>query len=227
MALIKYAALAQELAGSIGGATFARVHSAKIVRGWRRPPYSATAAQREQRQLHAIASNNWFTLLNAAQRLGWETYALTCPFINTLGQTYYLVGFNLYVRNAVIYRVFVGLDLIEAPPFDGFPNPVGLDFNLIHATGVLTINAWDPAPDGGGTLYFHIHNYSRITRNQLPPTLNVRLTVPGIATPPAWLHDYPIPLPLTAGRIHAGIVWYYRDEYTRISKRQTALVPSE
>lgn len=226
MGLIKYGPLGQEIAGSVGGVTFARVYGAKIARGWRKPTQPNSPYQMTQRNLHTQASQRWFSILCAADRANWDGYALTCPFVNTLGDTYHLKGFNLFVRNATIYYQ-MGANWLTAPPtLDGFPYSYLVEYYLTHATGNFGVQSITPALAPDDLIRLSVHALSKSTRNQLTPSRHALYVVVDTDVLPLFLYTYPGTMPGAAGTIKACTRHYVIDSYQRISTPVTTFTNS-
>jgi hypothetical protein len=227
MGIVKYGPLADEVSGTVGGVTFARVHSAKSVRAWRAPVNKRRTAQLTQRYLFARSSGRWFDSLDSTQRGDWDDYAATCSFTNALSEEYFLKGFNMYVRNNSIVVAQGFSDFTEAPTAEGFPPTITLTLTLIHATGVLTLTDQDPAPSNPSEFLFECHTIRKQSRQFPVRQLYSRAYVDFSHSPPYVLCTYPNPLPGSAGQYHALVIWYYWDANNRISKPYTQLVISE
>ena len=227
MALIKYGPLAQEVSGTVGGVTFARVHDAKACRGWRAPANKRRPAQLLLRQIMAVHSGRWFTSLTQTHRQAWIDYAPTCVFTNPLGQNYTISGFNMFVRNATIYNYW-GLEFLVIPPSaPGFPPTYTLSFSLNHTTGVLSVAGCAPTPPAADMALFTVFDIVRASRSFPSGVSLTHLRVTSLNAPPKTIYTYPAPLPGSAGQYKALIEWRWTvaNDY-RISKAQRQLVTS-
>lgn len=218
MARIKYIAPAAEIAGTIGGVTFARAYGVQTARSWRAPVKQQTTWQRWMRTWLAKLSSQWFETLTAAQRTAWQTYAATCPFTDSLGKTYYIKGNNMMIRtNLILSRTLQPQDLV-APIGTGFPTTRTLTLSLTHATGVLALTGVAPAGGAADRLFFFIYTLQKVT------VLNPRLIYlgfqdqPGNVALPFTLYTFPTPLPYSAGDISAWIRFWYYDSDNRVTK---------
>lgn len=227
MGLIKYGPFADEVSGTVGGVTFARVHGAKACRTWRAPVNKRRPNQLAQRYIFSRSSGRWFDSMNSTQRGDWDDYAFTCEFTNALGEPYKLNGFNMYVRNNTIAVAQGFADFTEAPTAEGFPPTITVSFSLIHATGVLTLTDQDPAPSNPSQFLFECHTIRKQSRQFPVRQLYSRAYVDFAHSPPYVLCTYANPLPGSAGQYHALVIWYYWDNFNRISKPYTILVISE
>jgi len=99
MALIKFGAGIADMRGSIGGVVFSRNRFGAIARNRTKPVDPSSAYQQVMRQAVQTLAILWRTVLTADQRDEWATYAANVAWINALGETQYLTGFNMYVRS--------------------------------------------------------------------------------------------------------------------------------
>jgi len=227
MGNIKYGPLAQEVAGTVGGVTFARSYTSKTVRGWRAPVDKRRTAQITQRQIMAYVTGRWYQFLSQDQRDAWDLYAPSCPFTNSLGETYHLNGFNMFVRNLVIQFVHETAIIYDAPTLTGFPTAYTLGWTLTHATGVLEWTSITPAPTSGDYVLLEVHSIRPVTKNF--PFLQ-------IVDRSLWLADTELPVTVYTygelptdftGKLMSQTRHYYLDFWTRISTPVFSHVISE
>lgn len=226
MGLIAYGPLAAELSGSIGGVTFARAHSQKTVRQRARPITHRTYWQNWFRKFTAEASQRWFSALTSPQRTDWATYANSIPLTNALGQTYYLSGFNAFIRGWVLQRMSYTAPQDTAPVTPGFPDETAYTLQLDQTSGVLSLTGIaPPAPDGFWTNFA----YRQLQRSSIATStspLKGIISVAGTPGLPLTLATYAAPLPHAAGGDSAPIHIYWIDATRRISTRRFVLIPS-
>lgn len=124
-----------ELMGSVGGLTFQRNRSGKIVR--QRPTVGKKNTTKQQRshQLHANALRGWQLLTNE-QRSNWNTYALTWTKENKFGQTKTLTGANWY-ESVNFWRNLLSLALLTNPPAHDLPERTPTFEILLSDTSVV------------------------------------------------------------------------------------------
>ena len=214
MALIRYGPIAQEVSGTIGGVTFARVQCGKDARGWRAPVNRKTPNQMFIRYTCSRASKRWFAILTSGDRQAWADYAPSCTFTNSLGQSYTIKGNNFYSRN---YLLIVGhqYGTEAAPPTEpGFGDPYTPVFTLNHSTGVFAFTGITPTPESGLYLLYHISRIQPVTRIYPRPHLFARANTSCGGDFPKTLTTFPNPLPGTAGDFSALIRYYLLDEDT-------------
>lgn len=121
--------IASTVSGSLGGVTGSRNRGGQYLRRRSIPtnPNSTLQATRRASLANAVAS--WTAILTDSQREAWKTWAQNVPFVDSLGQTYYLTGQQAYIRSA----------LRLAPTGAGFVNPGPTVFNNGPAPEVLTV----------------------------------------------------------------------------------------
>ena len=114
MALVKFGGGIAQMAGSIGGTTFARNASGNYARNRTVPVDPNTSYQQVMRSVISILTERWRETLTAAQRTAWATYAAAVAMENRLGEVIHLSGFNHYIRsNSVL------LQISQSPVDDG------------------------------------------------------------------------------------------------------------
>lgn len=115
MALAKFGGGVIQLAGSIGGNTYARNRYGNYVRARTKPTNPNSARQDNVRSAVAYLVDRWSSTLTAAQRTAWGLYADNVAMKNRLGETMHLSGFNHYVRSNTV------LKMTGVPPIDAGP----------------------------------------------------------------------------------------------------------
>jgi len=129
MATAQYGGIITGLRGSIGGMTFSKGGSMQVVKNKAAVPKPVLPQQQAVKQLLARFSPGW-QLLSSSDRTDWATYAATCPFVNSLGQTYYLTGFQMYVRCQMAQATRGTVNVIAAPTASGKGTTPTVDFDL-------------------------------------------------------------------------------------------------
>jgi hypothetical protein len=97
MAKIIWSGLVNELRGKLGGVVFSKSKQGNYVKRLSICVDRKSDIQLEQRGLNSILSQNW-RLLDSSSQLLWINLALQCPLTDSLGHTYYLSGFQIYMR---------------------------------------------------------------------------------------------------------------------------------
>jgi len=115
-----------EASGSYASNTFSHNRGGQYIRQRAVPVNPNTAQQQAIRNTLALLTSNWSSVLTAAQRAGWDTYATNVPISDTLGEPRNIGGIGQYCRSNVA-RVQVGLARIDTAPgvynLGSFTNP--------------------------------------------------------------------------------------------------------
>jgi len=217
MGLIKYGPLAQEVSGSVGGVTFARVHDGKAVRGWRAPVNKHRPLQRTYRNILARASTEWFSTLTPTQRSDWDTYSPTCVFTNALGEPYTISGFNMFTRNRMTQLLYALPADYEAPLIGGFPNTHTPAVVFTHATGVLQVTSITPDIDNDDYIIFRVYNYTKSSRSYPVFRTMGAIKFLGIDAFPYIVWTFYLPLPYSSGYVQSVAHVYIYDSFRRLS----------
>lgn len=158
MALIKFGGGVVQMAGSIGGTTFARNRSGNYARARTTPVNPNTALQVVVRAAMAWLTDRWSLGLTAVQRTAWNLYAANVVMANRLGESINLSGFNHYIRTNLI-RKQLGLSIIDAGPviFEIPASDPVLSITASAATQIITVTYDDTlnwANETEGFLFF-------------------------------------------------------------------------
>jgi len=111
--LFKSELLAQT-SGSLDGTTFSHNRYGRYTRRRATPTNPNSTAQASIRQGMAMAHVAWVAL-SAAVKQGWDDYAAGTPVVNRLGETIYLTGRAMFVRQYVL-RKYSGITQITTAP---------------------------------------------------------------------------------------------------------------
>lgn len=98
MALVKYGGGITDIRGAIGGQVHTKNRFGSIIRQNTKPVNPKTARQVVARAIMTVVVAAWNDTLSSAQRAAWETYANAIAWVNRLGETVELTGFNHFVR---------------------------------------------------------------------------------------------------------------------------------
>lgn len=138
MAIIKLGTAIVGIRGTIGGATYSANKAGPYVKAWGRGSNPRTEPQSAQRGRIAQWAQNWKNL-TSGQQSDWDTYAADPgqEKTNSLGEPYYVSGFNWYVAlNTNLEQA--GAAAIDDAPTD--PTPIA------SLVGSLQLRSTD---DGG------------------------------------------------------------------------------
>lgn len=115
MALVKFGGGVTQMAGSIGGTTFARNRSGNYARAKTKPVNPSSARQNVIRAAIAFLTQRWNQDVTAVQRTAWAAYGSAVTMKNRLGEDINLSGFNHYIRSNSILKQ-QAITLIDAGP---------------------------------------------------------------------------------------------------------------
>jgi hypothetical protein len=223
MGLVVYGPLVQEVSGTVGGVTFARVQCGKDARGWRAPCNKRRPDQLERRSLLSRFSGKWLSELSVAEREDWDIYAATCVFKNSLGLEYHIKGFNFFLRNMLMRYNFQPYPQLTAPTDTGFGQSYSFTWALNHTTGLLTITASDPVISSNTAISVELHALRPITRVFPIPLPIATSEVSTAGGYPVAVYLY-TPIPITSYAQRRALVRYYTfDVSARITQWQWAL----
>ncbi|MDD5484218.1 MAG: hypothetical protein PHP98_11315 [Kiritimatiellae bacterium] len=99
MALIKFGGGIAAIRGSIGGVTYARNRYGSYMRQRTKPVDPASAYQLDVRSNLSALVERWSTVLTQSQRDAWNNFAQQVSWINALGESIQLTGFNMFCRS--------------------------------------------------------------------------------------------------------------------------------
>jgi len=114
MAKIQFSGLASDVRGTIGGITFSASAQGSYVRAWKQAKRPTNVLQLFQQCSYGHLSQLWRGL-DPADILSWQTLSALYPKVDSLGNTYYLNGFMMFMmcnRNLIA----IGEDIIETAP---------------------------------------------------------------------------------------------------------------
>lgn len=115
MALVKFGGGITQMAGSIGGTTYARNRYGNYSRARTKPVNPNTARQVAVRGYMSTLTTRWSNTLTAPQRTAWDLYAANVVMTNRLGETMHLSGYNHYIRSNM-WRLDLGQAVVDAGP---------------------------------------------------------------------------------------------------------------
>ncbi len=104
-----------QASGSLAGSVFSHNRGGMYVRARSIPTNPNSTFQQQLRAFMTQLATNWSSILTAAQRAAWETYAANVPLIDRLGEPRTVTGLNMYVRSNVP-RLQAGLARVDDAP---------------------------------------------------------------------------------------------------------------
>lgn len=137
-------AMTGTMSGSLGGVTASHNRGGQYLRQRVVPTNPATARQNQVRAYLAGANSAW-TMLTDAQRMGWATYASNVPTVDSLGQTIYLTGQQMFIRAWTTQMWTAGATPPTTAPaiFDRGANVVAFTSDTGSSLDELEIDATD------------------------------------------------------------------------------------
>lgn len=146
MAIIKMGVIVTGIRGTVGGLTFTNTIGGPTCKKWACPVRRNTQKQSGVKGLLSGWPAKW-RALEEYQREAWETWGKLPAQVkqNSLGEDYYLSGFNWFVA-VNTWRSAMGLYMAEEPPVDAWPDIpdiTGVTFSV--AGDVVTLDIEWPA----------------------------------------------------------------------------------
>lgn len=135
-----------EIRGSVNGLTYSRNGNSAYVRSKATPVNPRTPGQTAARDSLNAMATAWRGLTQA-QRDGWNALAATVPYVNSLGNTSYYSGFQLFMKNN-LSLLGAGLPTVtDAVAGPSFPSLEVTAFSLTASTGVVNVtDVLTPSP---------------------------------------------------------------------------------
>jgi hypothetical protein len=211
--------LLAEARGSMAGATFSRNGNSAYVRARATPVNPRSPGQTLSRTALAYVSASWRQLLQSQQD-AWKQLAQSVPYVNSLGETSFYSGFQMFMKLNQTLQTF-GLAIIQNAPA-GAPTFVGMaiskpiaeqdsivfgDFSLnssITVTSVptdSTLQVQSTAPMSGGT------NFVAPSLYRTTSLFTLAATTTPLALTPDYVSVYGIP---TASLVGSAIFTRFR-----------------
>jgi len=137
MALIKLGAVVTQISGKVGGTTFGHGSNGSYMKN--RGSYINKQTTKRKAVNTALASitSQWRTLSDA-QRLGWQALSPSFPYVNRIGNTAYLSGFNLFTQfnyNRVLNKTSI---LSSAPAVSSRTAPASVSITVVGRAVTVT-----------------------------------------------------------------------------------------
>ncbi len=148
MARIQLGALITDISGSIGGFTFQKNRSGRIIRSRGGTFKSSTPKQTISQSAHTTAIARWMELSFAEKEL-WNLFAIANTKVDKFGNVRTLSGLNWFESiNAT--RLCFGLSLLLAPPIFSLPaSPPAYDFTASATQLLIDFNPpFEPVDTG-------------------------------------------------------------------------------
>lgn len=168
MALIKYGGGIVQMSGSIAGNTHARNRFGNYMRARTHPVNPQSDRQTTARARIMLLSEAWKDELSDAQRTAWGAYAAAVNWLNKLGETVQLTGFNHFIRSNAAYLQVTPDRFTDGPTELSLPagDPI-FAVELSEANGI-TVTFDENLPwttEGGAGMMIAIGTPQNSTRN--------------------------------------------------------------
>ena len=224
--MAKFIPLLGQLSGTIAGLVFSHNRNGAYVRQRALPINPLTNMQSKIRSIFAGSANAW-SITTDIQKTAWRAYAQTMPLVDSLGQSYFISGFNAYVRGNS-FRLYNALASIADGPVQGGQatpmNVIPQAITLLDSTSAVpnTIRVNTSAVQG-----FARASNDTVLQVSLGPILpagvlffstpfQVKGSIPGDSASPPGIVDIPAGLVLEIGqRLAIGLRW--ADAEARVS----------
>ncbi len=196
--------LLAQASGSVAGATYSHNRGGLYVRARSIPVNSSTTQQQAVRDKFAILAVRWSSILTAAQRAGWETYADAVEVTDTLGEKRKLTGMNWYIASNTL-RLQAGLAVLDtAPAILTLATLTAPTITSVTASTGLMILAFSNtdlwATATGGALMIYTSQAQPLATNFFQGPYRFAAAVFGATTPPTSPATKAIAFPMIAGQ---------------------------
>lgn len=153
-------ALITQWSGSVGGLVGAHNQGGLYIRARTIPTNPSTLPQETVRNAMLTLASRWQTVLTAAQRAAWTTYANNVKIIDRLGEARTIVPIAMYQRSNVV-RIQTGLSIVDDGPtvfsLPTFTPPTMVVTAADPATAAVTFTAADEwANETGGAMIVYL-----------------------------------------------------------------------
>lgn len=169
---VNWGALIVDGRGKLGGHVGQKNTYGNVLRTKVTPVNRRSPAQQKERVIVAELTQSW-SVLTEEERASWISFALTLPFTDIFGNTYFLTGMNLYVkvnlnlasvgeerkkkpiRKAITKAVYAVQRLFKPYP-DGMIIDFGIPIDVISKLNIFMTPQLSPGVSSGGTLFKHV-----------------------------------------------------------------------
>jgi len=122
MALVKYGGGIVQQSGSMAGNTYARNRFGNYVRARTKPINPRSSRQSAARINMMMLAEQWReTPMTDEKRTAWQVYANSVNWLNKLGETVTLTGFNHFIRSNAALLTAGGVIVTDGPTDLGLP----------------------------------------------------------------------------------------------------------
>lgn len=190
--------------GSMGGCTFSRNRSGSYIRNRSLPVNPQSSFQTIVRGALATLVARWTSVLTAAQRSGWDTWAQNTPQTDALGNPIIITGQNAYIMmNVPRIQLAPAASVIDTAPVI-YANAVLTPPTIVSATastdvlsvGFTNTDLWATA--AGGFLLVYAGRPQNLSKNFFAGPYRLMGAIAGAGTPPT------SPQPITSTFVFAA-----------------------
>lgn len=135
MPLVKYGFGISDVRGSTQGTTFSRCSVGNIFYRKSHIVNKRTSLQTTQRQWYYYYCNYWRNNLSISDKTKYNNLASQILFTNRLGDTFFLSGFNFFIKQQFFHHLTGILTIATAQAVPGLASP------LVPNTSMITITA--------------------------------------------------------------------------------------
>ncbi len=137
MAILTFAAPVSGLRGKVGGLVYSANQSGPYLKTFGKGSNPRSFIQTEQRGILVEFAQSWKSL-TAGEQSGWDTYAAAAAQekFNSLGESYFVSGFNWFVA-ININRKINGQAQLDTAPVAAVPGQPTLQFARFSVTGAV------------------------------------------------------------------------------------------
>lgn len=203
MATIKLGAIASDIRGSIGGTVFSRNGGGAYAKARTKGTDPNTALQQVVRSIMSGLIGAW-AALTADVRADWAVYARQVPFLNRLGDSINLSGYNMWCRTKALCEL-IGATVPAAAPTvmylaEGDPTVVITPDASSQNVSIAFDNTLPWAGEVGGYLLAYQGLPQSPTRNSYSGPFLYSGKVSGAATPATSPATVALPYTMAAGQ---------------------------
>jgi len=193
-----------EASGSVASLCFSHNRGGQYIRNRAVPTNPQTAQQQVVRNAVASVCGNW-SLLTAAQRAAWDTYALNVPMADSLGEPRNVGGIGMYMRSNVprVQDIRARVDTAPATFTLGPITPPAIT-SITASTSVMIItftatDLWD-ATTGGFLFVYTSRPFSAAINYFNGPYRLAGRVIGNTGSPPTSPQNVTIAFPCIAGQ---------------------------
>lgn len=190
--------------GSIGGCTYSRNRYGQYIRRRAMPVNPGSVFAVAMTTFFTQLVTQWTTILSAAQRAAWDTWALNTPQTDALGNSITWTGQNAYISMNT-FRLQGGMTRVDAAPII-YAGTVLSPVNALSASfatqqvSVTFTNSDQWAGAVGGILSVYTARPQNASRTFFKGPYRLASVIPGAVMPPVSPQLVPVAFPIAVGQ---------------------------